>query len=131
MTTALIAAAAALAGVILGFFVRWGEFRREQRFAVYSAFLTSFLEVMARLSTSEEAEAVPEDLMRRFQVEALRARMVQTRHIAPLLAEAEAMVNDGRVRGLHDGQPRVEPFELATRIANEASRDVSGLGLPL
>jgi hypothetical protein len=129
MTTALIAAAAALGGVLLGFFVRWGEFRREQRFAAYSAFLSSFLDVTACTSPAEEGEAVPEDVMRRFHVEALRARMVQTRHIAPLLAEAEALAN-GRGRGRENGERRVDAYELATRIATEASRDVSGLGLP-
>lgn len=140
MTAAAIAATAGIAGVVLGFFVRWGEFRREQRFAVYSSFLSAFLELMDTGSDTGRDQKEPAALTRQFYQQALRARMVQTRHVAPLLDEAEAMVK-GRAAG-RDGDEnssgsnatrghRASALDLAMRIADKARRDVSGFGLPI
>jgi hypothetical protein len=119
VTEAVIAAVAGLVGVLVGFLLKWGEFRREQRLEVYTSLLSTFLAVMDCAPGPAGADGKRSDLLGRFRVEALRARMVATRDVESLLDKAEALVED------HADQP-ARAAELARDIAHAARRDVSG-----
>lgn len=129
MESAVIAAIAAIVGLVLGFFVRWGEFRREQRFIVYTEFLASFLGIADR-GFHQPVNGSKEDPLHQFRIKALQARMVRTRHMNGLLAEAENLVETASAPGSYEPGHHVTAIELARRIADEARRDVSGFGLP-
>ncbi len=130
LDAALIAATAALAGVLLGFLVRWAEFRRERRFTVYTDFLTAFLAIAQHGSHDPGRPSV--NLVDEFRLAALQARMVRTRHMAKPLDDAEAMIETAdAIAQLESGIDRTEASALARRIASKAWRDVSGFGLPI
>ena len=143
MNEALIAAVAALGGVVLGFFIRWGEFRRETRLAVYKEYLRALVNLGRAADVSNSCANADSKSLRRaiekFEQEAINLRLVRTRRIRKTSEVAEEFINES-VRPLVEGTATRDPslgsleaqtLELARAIAVKAQRDISGFGLPI
>jgi hypothetical protein len=127
---------------MLGFFVRWGAFRREKRLEIYREYLAAFIDLVraAEISLSGGGAHDVQPAVDRYELAAIDLRLVSTRHLQDRIAAIDHFVLH-RVKplleaGCRRGDPHVDlldvdALELARGLADKGRRDVSGLGLPV
>jgi hypothetical protein len=140
MTSAIIAAAAALGGVIVGFFLRWGEFRRDKRYEIYTDYLTALVHLgrAADASSSDPRPKSIRDALDELVEQRINLQLVVTRRIRDNVAEADHFVEHEIAAAEREPRPPdpSHPLEqravaIARAFAKKGKRDVAGFGLPI